>query len=467
MTDQVLGFVLFWGVWLFVPMLIDGVTAVAYFIGAYRSRHDVLSTGKSARIKNPPLVSIIIPAHNAAGVISHCLESIRRQTYDQEKIEILVVDNKSADHTRRVLSTEQSKPFGGVMNWITLPYRGKSGALNAGIHRVSGDIICNIDADTVLDKDAILEMVRAFDEDPKVAAVTGAIEVLPAYIDPATGKKRKTHPLKYVMAEAEFLEYYSGFRIGRQYQSRTSSLFTLAGAFSAFRRDVLLNTFMYDERTVSEDTDLTFFIASRFPDRKVRAVARAVAYVHPTETLKALYAQRVRWQRGQLEVAAMYPEFERHPFRIRGLALPKSLIIDHTLAFPRVVWTFLLPMMYFIGYPLSLVVSASLSMYLIYMAVDGLYMGVAYMLAEGEAKSRIRQHWWMVLFMPAFRWTTFWFRFGGFLAVMMEPKEWRVRDPVTETRVGVRKVGVATLTFLTQSFLPRLAALFGIVIRTR
>ena len=38
MTDELIGFVLFWGVWLFVPMLIDGTTAVAYFIGGWRSR---------------------------------------------------------------------------------------------------------------------------------------------------------------------------------------------------------------------------------------------------------------------------------------------------------------------------------------------------------------------------------------------------------------------------------------------
>ena len=269
------------------------------------------------------------------------------------------------------------------------------------------------------------------------------------------------------MAEAEFLEYYAGFRIGRQYQSQTKSLFTLAGAFSAFRRDVLLKTFLYDERTVSEDTDLTFFIAQRFPERRVVAVSPAVAYVHPTESLKAMYAQRLRWQRGQLEVASQYPDFERHPFRIKGLAISKSLLIDHTLAFPRVVWTFLLPMMYFVGYPLTLVVSATLSMYLIYMLVEALYHVVSYLVAEGDAKARIRKHWWMFLFMPAYRWTLFWFRFGGFLAVMMENKEWRSNDPLTETRESIKRASTVTMPFLTQSFLPRLAALVGGVLRTK
>ena len=103
----------------------------------------------------------------------------------------------------------------------------------------------------MLDPEAILEMVRAFELDPNVAAATGSIEVLPADVDPRTGEHVNIHPLKFLMAEAEFLEYYAGFRIGRQYQSQTKSLFTLAGAFSAFRRDVLLKTFLYDDSTVS------------------------------------------------------------------------------------------------------------------------------------------------------------------------------------------------------------------------
>ena len=69
--------------------------------------------------------------------------------------------------------------------------------------------------------------------------------------------------------------------------------------------------------------------------------------------------------------------------------------------------------------------------------------------------------------MPAYRWSIFWFRLGGFIAVMMEAKEWRASDPITETKEGLQRVSTLTLTFLTQSFLPRLAALVGGVLRTK
>ncbi|MCH7740604.1 MAG: hypothetical protein IIC93_10735 [Chloroflexi bacterium] len=199
----------------------------------------------------------------------------------------------------------------------------------------------------------------------------------------------------------------------------------------------------------------------------MRCVSTAVAYVDPVPSLSALYAQRVRWQRGQIEVASLYPTLERHPFRLRGISLPKSLLIDHTLAFPRVVWTFLLPTMWFIGYPLSLVISGMITMYFIYMFVDAMYMVVAYILADEVNRKRIRKHWWIFAFMPAYRWTTFWFRFGGFLTVMTEGKSWRVRDPWTESALGVQRVGTTTLTFLTQSFLPRISAVLSGIMRTR
>lgn len=269
------------------------------------------------------------------------------------------------------------------------------------------------------------------------------------------------------MAQAEFVEYYEGFRIGRQYQSQTGSLFTLAGAFSAFRRDIMLRTFMYDQRTVSEDTDLTFYIAMNFPEMRVKAVTSAIVYVHPTPTLKLLYAQRVRWQRGQIEVAAMYPQLERHPFRLRGISIVKSLLVDHTLAFPRVVWTFLLPFMFLLGYPLEVVITATLGLYLIYVGVEALYFAVALWVAEGEARRRLMSVWWIPVFMPLYRWLTFWFRFSGFLSVLKEPKQWREKDPLSETYDSARRMGAMVVTFVTQSFLPRLAALIGGVVRFR
>jgi biofilm PGA synthesis N-glycosyltransferase PgaC len=264
-------------------------------------------------------------------------------------------------------------------------------------------------------------MVKAFTVDPELAAATGSVEILPW--------SKGGHGLRHIMAECEFLEYFSSFNVGRQYQTATGSLFTLAGAFSVFRRSVLLRTFMYDKQTVSEDTKLTFELHKMFRRLKKACIPESIAFTEATPSLSELYSQRVRWQRGQLEVAALFPDEVHSPFKLTGLASAKSLLVDHTLAFTRIIWTFLLPMLYFIGYPLTMVVTATIVMYICYMVIEGITILVDYIVAEKGSKARLRRDWWLFSVMPAYRFLLFWMRLGGFVSVLMASSEWKTEDP--------------------------------------
>ena len=356
MTASLLGFFIFWGIWLSIPLLIDGVTALCYLAGGFWMNQTHHRERRGHVLSSYPKISLIVPVFNGESVIRRCIESIFKQNYPHDRLEIIVVDNLSSDGTLEVVREKQCNPFDGSLHYFSLPFKGKSWALNAGIYRSNGDIICSLDADVRLLPNAIYRVVQAFDYDPTLAAVTGAVEVRELL------KEERAHPLKYLSGECEFLEYYAGFRIGRQYQSLTHSLFTLAGAFSGFRRDVLLQTPLFQNQTVSEDTHLTFEIHRNFEGMRLECLPDAIAYVDPAPSLSALYAQRVRWQRGEIEVASLFKDFLRLSFGLRGISLPRSLIVDHTLAFPRVIWTFLMPMLYFFGYSLEVVVSSTLSM---------------------------------------------------------------------------------------------------------
>ncbi len=426
MTNTVFNFAIFWGVWLLVPMLIDGATYLTYLVGVWR----ISWRSRGARLRRkegfyPPFVTLIIPVHNGERTLGACLQSIRRQSYPQECLQVVVVNNQSTDNSFQVFAREQTEPFEGTINWMDIPQKGKVHALNAGIHLAHGSLIVNIDCDTVLHPDAILSMARAFHAEPGLAAATGSIEVLPP-------EGLNQPAWKEIWAECEAMEYLAAFHIGRRYQAAANSLFTLAGAFSAFRREVLLGTFLYDRTTVSEDTKLTIDIHRQCAARGMRigCVAEAVAYVEPTLSLSRLYAQRVRWQRGELEVAALQPDLDvTSVFRSRGLSVPRMLAIDHTLAFPRLVWTFLLPMLYFVGYPLPLVASATLGMHLFYSLIEALSMATCYALGDREVKARVRKDWYLFVVMPAYRFVLFWFRLGGFLNVLTDEAQWQVTSP--------------------------------------
>jgi cellulose synthase/poly-beta-1,6-N-acetylglucosamine synthase-like glycosyltransferase len=69
-----------------------------------------------------------------------------------------------------------------------------------------------------------------------------------------------------------------------------NSIFTLAGAFSFFRREILLELPQYSDRTVSEDTDITFSLRERFPETVIACLNQAIAYVEPFSSFSALYS---------------------------------------------------------------------------------------------------------------------------------------------------------------------------------
>ena len=433
MTDTLLSFLLFWAIWLLVPLAIDGTTALAYFISVWRSERHKLRQRLAVEQTYFPLVSILIPVHNGAPYLQKCIESIRLQSYPHEKLEIFVVDNMSDDGSFDVFKAEQAKPFKGSLQWVSIPRRGKAYALNAGIHMTHGEYIANIDCDIRMHPDAVLNMVKAFTADPELAAATGSVEILPH-------NGNGSDPFRHLLAECEFMEYFTSFHVGRQYQSNVNSLFTLAGAYSMFRRDILLRTFLYDKQTVSEDTKMTFDLHKIFSKMKKKCVGEAVVYSEPTPSLSAFYSQRVRWQRGQLEVVSLFPEFVHTPFHLRGLASSKSMVVDHTLAFARAVWTFLLPMLYFLGYSMGMIFTANVVMYVCYVGIEVAYYITSLMLADSAVRKRLRRNWWLCGVLPMYRFILFWCRFGGFVSVLTEPAEWKVKDPFAQVREGLHQL---------------------------
>ncbi len=435
MNNTLLPFVAFWGVWLIIPMLLDGVATLVNLIGGWwvsRRRSRLLPLDN---LTFYPFVSILVPVYNGQHTLGLCLHALRRQSYPHSKMDIIVINNGSTDATFEVFDAEQNQPFDGSMSWLSILDKGKSWALNAGIHLARGSLIFNVDADTVLDPDAVLNMVRAFEADPRLASATGAIEVLPP-----SGAAPSI--MQIVLAECEYLEYLASFKIGRVYQSLNDSLYTLAGAFCAFRRDVLLRTFLYSQQTVTEDTDLTFELHERSGKDRLACVPEATAFVHPVPGLGALYSQRVRWQRGQLEVMARHQKLMRRGgfFCLRGLSLQRLLMVDHTLSFPRMAWFFFLPALVFFDYSLELVLTGFMATYVLYAAIEGLWVLVTYLVSEPEARRRLRRSWWLFLATPVYRFVVFWFRLAGFLAAQAEPPSWRVVDPLTATRAGLERI---------------------------
>lgn len=409
------------------PLAIDVTMALVYMVMVY------LFPERKERERIPdlsylPYVSVVVPVHNSADTLFKCLHSIVHQQYPLDKIQIICVNNGSTDGSFDIYSQFQDTYPLTNMNWISMESAGKSIALNAGIYVIKGDYILNVDSDAWLDEYAVLRMVESFEHDPLLVAATGGI-----HIDKELGLQTR---LVDIIHYCEEIEYLVAFNVGRRYQSLTNNLFTLAGAFSAFRRDVILKSFMYSERTVSEDTDLTFQLRQHQLEGKARmaCISSAIAYVEPISSWSKLYSQRVRWQRGQIEVSALYAN-EKGDFA-HGLRsfTGRMLVVDHTLAFSRMTWTFLIPFLYFLGYPLRLVMAAFAGLYVCYLILDFFYFLVALREAPPNYRKKVKKIWWVMFFLPIYRFITYWFRLSGILISMSEPGIWKTENPVQQLR---------------------------------
>lgn len=417
----------FWGVWLLVPFLVDGTVALTYLAAVV--------SGRAARLPIRPVttapdgkwprVSILVPVYNSEAVLADCLDSIRAQNYPLDQVEVLCIDNGSRDRSFAVFCEQQQVSFAGALHWLSTFHQGKPWALNSGIHHASGRYIINLDSDVTLHPDAVANMVAAFEKDPQLFAATGAVEIAPDSASPALLK---------VLHECEFQEYYFAFNVGRRFQSASHSLFTLAGAFSAFRREVLFDTHLYDAGTVGEDTFMTFELQEAFPDKRVSVVTSAVCYTAPTPGLRALYAQRTRWQRGEVEVIAAHPRLVGRGLFYRGFSPMRTLLVDHTLAFPRVSWTFLMPALAFFGYHWSVIAVALAALYASYVAIEAATWTTNALLVVPPSRRRLLRAWWVIPIMPAYRYLVFWMRFAGVITALTEGHQWRTTDPLSASR---------------------------------
>lgn len=127
--ERSLAFLLFWGIWILAPLVIDFTTAMVYILMV-----TFYPENKPEKLQTDylPMVSVVIPVHDSSATLYQCLQSITRQEYPAEKLQIICVNNGSSDNSFAVFSQFQNDYHDILMNWITMDEPGKSFALNAG-----------------------------------------------------------------------------------------------------------------------------------------------------------------------------------------------------------------------------------------------------------------------------------------------------------------------------------------------
>lgn len=228
-----------------------------------------------------PLVTIIVPAYNEEKSLRRTLESVIETDYTNK--EVIVVDDGSVDNTCAVARSFKDRMPPDTFFVISKPNGGKSSAINYALRFAKGEFVIAIDADSIIGRDAIKEIMQYFQE-PDVVAVGGNIKV-----------KNRNSLLTYCQA----LEYLVGINLFKRAYDIFGVVMVVPGPLGGFRKKILLERGEYDKDTLTEDFDTT--VKSLKTGRAVQASSYAMSFTEAPETVSGLYKQRLRWNRGNLQ----------------------------------------------------------------------------------------------------------------------------------------------------------------------
>ena len=422
---------IFWGGWILIPFLMEIIPALGSVILLVKrnKRRKV----ERAEIKVFSEISLIIPVYNSADTLFQCIESINNSTYPNDRIRIFLVNNKGQDNSFEVYADCQRKFPDLIMQWLNAE-QGKSRALNLALYNSEGKYIINLDSDGVLEKNALVNMITKFESDTELNCMTGAILTMPELI------MKYKHFFPRLLRNLEFMEYAQAFLAGRSYASEMNAVYTLSGAFSAFRKSAVLKSWMYNTDTICEDTHITFQMRYKQNER-VEVCEDALFFVDPIEDVNKLYTQRQRWQRGSLEVAQMFMDKDFKVKNIFSNISVKTLMYDHTFAFPRLIWYLALICLMVMGYSGKVIVISTGIIFAMYTLIGYMYFAtVLYFLnINKEVKKYYRNHWWCILFLPFFNFAVFFIRMAGIINSINTDSAWRTRN-LTDERIAFTEV---------------------------
>jgi cellulose synthase/poly-beta-1,6-N-acetylglucosamine synthase-like glycosyltransferase len=272
-----------------------------------------------------PPITLMAPAYNEALTIVESVRSLLALQYPN--FEVVVVNDGSKDETLQVLIdafeltpterhhhlTARCAPIRGLYSGAKQPKLlvidkengGKSDALNAALNLSRAPIVCSMDADSLLEPDALLRAVRPFVEDPeRTVAVGGTIRIANG-CKIAFGRVVEVGAPRNILALLQTVEYLRAFLMARLAWSKVDALTIISGAFGLFRRQAVLDVGGYSHGTVGEDMELVVKLHKHFrrlgKPYRIAFTPEPVCWTEAPESWSVLARQRARWHRGAME----------------------------------------------------------------------------------------------------------------------------------------------------------------------
>lgn len=397
-----------------IPILFELIPTIFYSLRFLFKKEEIEEKKESWL----PHITVIVPIYNSEKTLIQCIESISNSTYPTHLMQIICINNGSVDDSYSTFMMARQQFDKLNLQWIDCN-NGKSLALNIALYNSYGEYIIQIDSDGILDSLAIEKMINKFIHNSGIKAMAGTILTQRELI------KADKNFFSRFLKKQEYFEYANSFLLGRRIESASGRIFTMAGAFCGYRKEAIKETFLFDTEVVGEDIDMTFQLKKRL-NYNVDICSEAVFYVEPIDGLNALYKQRQRWQRGELEVAHKYVKKEAKLRNILKDFMISRLILDHTFSFLRIMWAFILMMLLIYGYRLQVIMSLIGGLYVLNVLNVFIcyFTTLSFMRGFKDDHRFFKKLFGIVIFAPVYQSIVFIFRFIGILNSINRPTQW-------------------------------------------
>lgn len=298
-----------------------------------------------------PGIAVLVPAYNEEAVIVDSVRSLLNLEYGV--FDVVVINDGSTDATLEQLleefdlePVEEGVPFDLPCEPVDEVYQstevdlvvidkangGKADALNAGVFFTDQPLFCAIDADSIVERNALLEVVEPFLKDPERTIATGGAVRVANGCSVSRSTVTKVGLSSNRLASLQTVEYLRAFLSGRIGLSALGGLLIISGAFGVFRTSAVREVGGYSTETITEDMELIVRLHHHYADTdySITFVPYPVVWTEVPASRKTLGRQRMRWYQGLLETLSMHRGMIGNPkYGSIGLfAMPFFLFVE-------------------------------------------------------------------------------------------------------------------------------------------
>jgi cellulose synthase/poly-beta-1,6-N-acetylglucosamine synthase-like glycosyltransferase len=334
-------------------------------------------SGYSDLVDSPvtPPVALLVPAYNEQDVIVTTVESMLALKYPEK--EVIVIDDGSDDATLIRLiqrfelqrmdliyreAVPASKPIAFFRNpaipellVITKPNGGKPDALNVGINAARSPYFCTVDADSLVEDEALLRLMAPIVQSNVNIVVSGGVVRIANGCTIENGRVTKIGLPRTWLERCQVVEYIRTFLFGRPGWNFLGANFITSGAFCLMHKESVVLAGGFATDTVTEDIDMIAtlhrYLEKKGWNYKMVFTTDPVCWTEAPKTLRMLARQRRRWQLGLIQTCIKHDYLIFNPRHglLGMLSVPFHAYIEAIGCVVEAMGLVILPLSFFIG----------------------------------------------------------------------------------------------------------------------